>query len=90
MIYSYMQHYIKGEISENDAENQSNITKMKGILEFVWSNMSLCRKILLPIHYASHWHLMEVNFEHKEFKDYNSLRSYRRDREMARWVSLQY
>ena len=84
-----MQYYIKGEISENDAENQTNITKMKGILDFVWSNMSLCRKILLLIHYASHWHLMEVNFERKEFKDYNSLRCYRSDTEMARWVSLQ-
>ena len=31
---------------------------------------------------------MEVNFEDKEIRDYNSLREYMKDQEVARWVRL--
>ena len=31
---------------------------------------------------------MEVNFEDKEIRDYNSLRQYMKDQEVARWVRL--
>ena len=31
---------------------------------------------------------MEVNFEDKEIRDYNSLREYMNDQEVARWVRL--
>ena len=31
---------------------------------------------------------MEVNFEDKEIRDYNSLREYMNDQEVAIWISL--
>ena len=61
---------------------------MESLLENVVRNFEYCRKIIIPIHNAGHWHLMEVNFEDKEIRDYNSLRKYMKDQEVARWVRL--
>ena len=58
------------------------------MLENVVTNFKYCRKILILVHNVGHWHLMEVHFEDKEFRDYNSLREYMKDQELARWVRL--
>ena len=68
----------------------TNYHKMHLICErwnHCWKMLSYfkyCRKILIPVHNSGHWHLMEVNIEYKEFRDYNSLRDYMTDQEVAR------
>jgi len=87
---SCVQRYIVGNISDNPLRNERNMKKMATLLDNVVKNVEFCRKILIPIHGSAHWHLMEVNFEDKEFRDYNSLRDMKKDHEVARLVRLQY
>ena len=81
-----MQQYIQGYISDDQLQNASNLRKMQPLFKDVVNNLKFCRKILIPINNIGHWHLMEVNFETQEFRDYNSLCDYIKDDEVARWV----